>query len=134
MTTATRILVAYATEHGSTLEAADVESSRAQLERALRSAARVAPVAVAIFGGVVAPAKLRFPFSRMPATDARDWGAIDAWATGVAGRFAGVVDGAETQNQRASTDRSRARAGIMDPMTSSPSPAPSPAHRAGALS
>jgi hypothetical protein len=35
---------------------------------------------IAIFGGVVDPAKLRFPFSRLPASDARDWDAIHGFA------------------------------------------------------
>ena len=30
------------------------------------------------------PGKLRFPFDRMPATDARDWTAIRTWADTVA--------------------------------------------------
>ena len=41
---------------------------------------RPAPVAVEVFGGRIDPAELRFPFSRMPAGDVRDWKAIDAWA------------------------------------------------------
>jgi menaquinone-dependent protoporphyrinogen oxidase len=67
-----------------TLEPRDVESSRKQLDRALAAVSQVEPVAVAVFGGVVDPAKLTFPFNRMPATDARDWEAIRAWARGVA--------------------------------------------------
>ena len=67
-----------------TLEEKDVASSRKQLERALRKAPEVKPVSVAIFGGVVDPAKLRFPFNRMPASDARDWDAISAWTADVA--------------------------------------------------
>ena len=47
---------------------------------------RVAPVAVTIFGGVVDPEQLRFPFSRMAPSDARDWDAIAAWADEVADR------------------------------------------------
>jgi len=54
--------------------------SRQQLDRALAKVRDVQPVSVAIFGGVVDPAKLRFPFNRMPAGDARDWDAIRAWA------------------------------------------------------
>jgi menaquinone-dependent protoporphyrinogen oxidase len=73
-----------------TLEEADVASSRAQLDRALAQAPRATPISVAIFGGVVAPEALRFPFNRMPAVDARDWTAIEAWATDVAERFAGT--------------------------------------------
>jgi hypothetical protein len=37
-------------------------------------------VSVAIFGGVVDPSKLHFPFSHLPQTDARDWDAIKAWS------------------------------------------------------
>jgi menaquinone-dependent protoporphyrinogen oxidase len=70
------------------VEASDVAASRAQLDRSLSKTPEVEPVSVAIFGGVVDPAKLRFPFSRMPACDARDWDAIDAWASELAGRFA----------------------------------------------
>lgn len=73
-----------------TLEEKDVAGSRQQLERELAKAPEVEPVSVAIFGGVVDPAKLRFPFSRMPATDARDWGAIRAWAEEVAGVLGGL--------------------------------------------
>lgn len=44
--------------------------------------------ATAIFGGVVDPSKLRFPFSRMGASDARDWDAVRAWSNEVAALFA----------------------------------------------
>lgn len=70
-----------------TLEPSDVASSRAQLDRALAAVPHVAPISVAIFGGVVDPSALRFPFNRMPASDARDWTAIEAWATGLASRI-----------------------------------------------
>jgi menaquinone-dependent protoporphyrinogen oxidase len=63
-----------------TLAAGDVAGSRAQLDKALARVPDVSPTTIAIFGGVVDPTKLRFPFSRMPATDARDWEAIAAWA------------------------------------------------------
>jgi len=59
----------------------DLAESRAQLERALGNAE---PTTVAVFGGVIDPDKLRFPFNRMPASDARDWTAIAAWADEVA--------------------------------------------------
>jgi menaquinone-dependent protoporphyrinogen oxidase len=59
-------------------------ASLAQLERALGRVSGVTPVAISIFGGVIDPARLRFPFNRMPPTDARDWGAIAAWADEVA--------------------------------------------------
>jgi menaquinone-dependent protoporphyrinogen oxidase len=54
--------------------------SRTQLDRALAKVPEIEPIAVAIFGGVIDPDKLRFPFNRMPASDARDWAAIEAWA------------------------------------------------------
>jgi menaquinone-dependent protoporphyrinogen IX oxidase len=66
-----------------TLDDEQVAGSRAQLDKALARVPAVRPATVAIFGGVVDPAKLRFPMSSMPASDARDWDAIDAWATGL---------------------------------------------------
>jgi menaquinone-dependent protoporphyrinogen oxidase len=63
-----------------TLEANDVASSRTQLEHALDKVPEAEPFTVAIFGGVVNPHELDFPFNRMPTTDARDWDAIHAWA------------------------------------------------------
>ena len=63
----------------------DLADSRAQLDKALRKAPEVEPQTVAVFGGVIDPTKLRFPLSRMPASDARDWDAIAAWADEVAG-------------------------------------------------
>jgi menaquinone-dependent protoporphyrinogen oxidase len=65
----------------------DVAGARAQLDRALRAVPSVRPMATAIFGGVVDPAKLRFPLNHMPATDARDWDAIRAWAAELAAAF-----------------------------------------------
>jgi menaquinone-dependent protoporphyrinogen oxidase len=70
-----------------TLEAHDVESSMAQLRRSLAKVPEVEPVAVAVFGGAVKPHALRFPFSRMPASDARDWDAIRSWAADLAHTF-----------------------------------------------
>ncbi len=61
--------------------------SREQLDRALAKASWLAPVAIEVFGGVIDPAKLRFPFNRMPASDARDWTAIRAWANNLATQF-----------------------------------------------
>ena len=37
------------------------------------------------------PAKLRFPFNRMQASDARDWEAIRSWADEIAARFEPLV-------------------------------------------
>ena len=67
-----------------TLAESDVEDSRKQLDNALAMVPELEPVSVAVFGVVVDPAKLRFPFNRMPASDARDWDAIHAWAHDVA--------------------------------------------------
>lgn len=64
-----------------TMAPEEVAQSRAQLDKALGG---LDPVSVAIFGGVVDPAKLHFPFNRMPASDARDWDAIHSWAHGLA--------------------------------------------------
>jgi menaquinone-dependent protoporphyrinogen oxidase len=59
--------------------------SLGQLERALGRVPDVTPVAVTVFGGVIDPDRLRFPFNRMPPSDARDWDAVAAWADEVAG-------------------------------------------------
>jgi len=73
------------------LEEKQVQGSRAQLDRALGRHRELKPVAVAIFGGVIDPAKLHFPFNRMPAGDARDWDAIRAWALETAPQVGGRV-------------------------------------------
>ncbi len=62
-----------------TLEAGAVTESRKQLDAAL-ARLKVEPDLSKIFGGVIEPAGLHFPFSRMPRSDARDWQAIDAWS------------------------------------------------------
>ena len=62
----------------------DVEGSKRQLDRALAKVSDIAPVSTAIFGGVTDPATLRFPFNRMPLSDARDWSRIEGWAREVA--------------------------------------------------
>jgi menaquinone-dependent protoporphyrinogen oxidase len=63
-----------------TLDESDIAASRAQLDAALAKVPELAPDRAAVFGGVVDPATLHFPFNRMPASDARDWAAIRAWA------------------------------------------------------
>ena len=75
-----------------TLQEHDVAGSRAQLDKALAKVPEVTAASVAIFGGVVDPAALRFPFNRMPASDARDWDAIEAWSAEIAEALAGVAD------------------------------------------
>ena len=67
-----------------TLAEAEVAGSREQLDRALAAVPDVKPVSVAVFGGVIDPAKFRFPLDRLPASDARDWDAIREWAAGFA--------------------------------------------------
>jgi menaquinone-dependent protoporphyrinogen oxidase len=70
-----------------TLDPADMAQSEEQLGRALAKVPQVDPCAVAIFGGVVDPKKLRFPLSKLPASDARDWAQIRAWAGEVSNTF-----------------------------------------------
>jgi menaquinone-dependent protoporphyrinogen oxidase len=70
-----------------TADAHGLAESRAQLDKTLAKVPEVEPRLVAVFGGVVDPTKLRFPLSRMPASDARDWDAIDEWAGEVATAF-----------------------------------------------
>jgi menaquinone-dependent protoporphyrinogen oxidase len=68
------------------LEEKQVAGSRNELDKAL-ARLDVHPQLVTVFGGVVDPEKLRFPFNRMPQTDARVWPDIEAWASEVALRF-----------------------------------------------
>ena len=67
-----------------TTGADDVAGARKQLDHALQAVADVIPVSTAIFGGVVKPGELHFPFSHMKATDARDWPSIDQWTSELA--------------------------------------------------
>ena len=69
----------------------DIASARKQLDHVLAKTLEIEPVSVAIFGGVVDPAKLRFPFSHMPASDARDWEAVRGWADEVGERLGAVA-------------------------------------------
>jgi menaquinone-dependent protoporphyrinogen oxidase len=71
-----------------TMEAHDIASSRQQLANALKKVPEVRPLSVEIFGGVIQPNKLHFPFNKIPASDARDWAAIRAWAAELADAFA----------------------------------------------
>lgn len=73
-----------------TLEDGQVAGSRKQLGKALRHLG-VNPHFVTVFGGVVEPEKLRFPFNHMPKSDARDWSEIEAWAGEVALGFRDYV-------------------------------------------
>ncbi len=70
----------------------ETKSARKQLDKALAHFPELRPVSVAVFGGVVDPATLHFPFNKMPAGDARDWDAIRAWARSLGGAL-GERDG-----------------------------------------
>ena len=69
------------------LEPDDIKAAHGQLDRALAKEHDLEPVSVTIFGGVIDPARLRFPLNRMKAADARDWDDIRAWADELAERF-----------------------------------------------
>jgi menaquinone-dependent protoporphyrinogen oxidase len=69
------------------LEESKVAESGKQLDRALAATPELEPIAVAIFGGALEPESWRFPFNRLPAFDARNWDAIQGWATDVAARL-----------------------------------------------
>jgi menaquinone-dependent protoporphyrinogen oxidase len=74
-----------------TSEPDDLAAAREQLDANLRKLPDVGADPIAIFGGVINPAKLHFPFSRMPATDARDWQQIEEFADAV---YSGSAQGA----------------------------------------
>src|SRR5262245_5475264 len=68
----------------------DVPKHRAGSEDQFRKAIEklpFEPVASTLFGGVVDPRQLHFPFNHMPAADVRDWEEIRAWAGEIAERF-----------------------------------------------
>lgn len=76
-------------------EEEDWKAVRVQVDQIMAGLPWLKPVALELFGGALDPAKLRFPDSLMsklpasplhnsPAMDARDWGAIRAWASGLA--------------------------------------------------
>jgi len=66
------------------------QAVRAQLDKELAMFPWFAPIAHEVFGGKFDPAKLRFPYNlvpylrRLPASDIRDWNAINAWASSIA--------------------------------------------------
>jgi menaquinone-dependent protoporphyrinogen oxidase len=59
---------------------AEKEKVRPQLEHGLERYPDVVPLASEIFGGVIDPERMPFPFSHMPAGDHRDWDEIRAFA------------------------------------------------------
>jgi menaquinone-dependent protoporphyrinogen oxidase len=78
----------------------DIAGSRRQLDAALAKVPHIEPVAIAVFGGKVDPKVLRFPFSRLPASDARDWTAIDEWADELAAAFGCGITASEAVDGR----------------------------------
>ena len=72
------------------LDESKVIESRRQLDRALAATPELTPVAVTVFGGALKPETWRFPFSRLPAFDARNWDEIEEWAEDVAARISTV--------------------------------------------
>lgn len=70
--------------------------ARGHLQKSLDKNKTISPVAVAVFGGVVDPTRLRFPdrnaaTKNLPPTDLRDWEAIEAWADALPGAL-GLAD------------------------------------------
>ncbi len=61
-------------------DSAEKDKVRPQLEHALERYPELAPVAAEIFGGVVVPERMPFPYNRMPAGDHRDWEEIRRFA------------------------------------------------------
>lgn len=81
------ILVTYATKYGSTQEVAEAIAGtlcQAGGQVEILPARQVSSLdgynAVELFGGAINPERLHFPLNHMPAGDARDWKAIQAWA------------------------------------------------------
>lgn len=60
---------------------------RGQFDGELAELGWLKPIAAELFGGRFDPALLTFPWNKLagaePASDARDWGAIETWATGL---------------------------------------------------
>src|SRR3954454_21340212 len=79
-----------------TSESDDLTSARQQLDLALKRLPDLSADPIAIFGGVIDPAKLHFPFNRLPRTDARDWEAIEAFADQFAARLSVAPDSGVT--------------------------------------
>ncbi|MBN2846986.1 MAG: flavodoxin domain-containing protein [Coriobacteriia bacterium] len=66
----------------------EMESARGPVEKFVAKSEWMKPVSVAVFGGKHDPTTLRFPDNNpgmraMPASDARDWDEIRAWAEGL---------------------------------------------------
>ena len=67
----------------------ELKSAREQLDKELAKFTWLQPAAVGIFVGKFDPARLRLPYNlipalkNMPASDERDWDAIQLWAEGL---------------------------------------------------
>jgi menaquinone-dependent protoporphyrinogen oxidase len=70
---------------------AEWQDCSGQFDGALAELSWLKPVAAELFGGRFDPKLLKFPFNKMagsePASDARDWDAIETWAAGLPSRF-----------------------------------------------
>jgi len=70
---------------------AEWKDCQGQLDKALAGLGGLKPVAAELFGGRFDPTLLKFPFNKMagsqPASDARDWDAINTWAAGLPALF-----------------------------------------------
>jgi menaquinone-dependent protoporphyrinogen oxidase len=73
-----------------TLEPHDLAEARKQLDHAL-ARLEVEPALVTIFGGVIDPAKLHFPLSQLPASDVRDWHAVNEWSKEIHALITGAL-------------------------------------------
>jgi menaquinone-dependent protoporphyrinogen oxidase len=71
----------------------EFQEARAMLDKELIKFTWLTPVAIEIMGGKMEPAKFRFPYNlipamnKMPASDIRDWAAIQAWAGSLPAKF-----------------------------------------------
>jgi menaquinone-dependent protoporphyrinogen oxidase len=71
-------------------EAQEFEGAREQLDKELANDPWLTPIAIAIFGGKLDPARFTFPHNlipvmrNMPPSDVRNWETIRAWATDLA--------------------------------------------------
>lgn len=74
-------------------EEKEFQEVRGQLDKELAKFPWLTPKAIEIFGGKFDPEKLTFPHNlvpalkKMPASDARDWTVIRAWASDLAAQF-----------------------------------------------
>ncbi len=85
----------------------DAPEIRKNLDAELGKFPWLAPVSVQLVGGRFDPTRLRFPYNlipalkQAPASDARDWDAIRAWALALPGLFAFPVETPAGERSRA---------------------------------